>query len=209
MNDNTISIFKIILIILVFLFINSCNKEETEHIRVSGEFKRWTVFPNGSYWIFQNDSTLDIDSVFVQGNPKFIDVPPYSSKDNFTLETIEMSYSSLFFSSSSQNVGQGGKETYYIHVYGNSIIPLIASSGDNFISYIPSGNEDNTLMILSLFFTFYIGQEKFYPVVSTQCSVSGKKWTCWFAKDIGLIKVTGENTNPDFSWSLLRYHIAK
>jgi hypothetical protein len=195
--------------ILVFLFINSCNKEETEHIRVSNEFKRWTVFPNGSYWIFQNDSTLAIDSVFVQGNPRFLDVPAYGSKDNFTLETIEMSYSSVFLSSTSQNVGQGGRETYYIRMYNNSIMPLIASSGDNFISYIPSGNEGNTLMILSLFSTYYIGQEQYHPVVSTQYSGSGKKWTCWFARDIGLIKVTGENTNPDFSWSLLRYHIAE
>jgi hypothetical protein len=202
-------LLKIIVILLVIFFINSCNKEETEHIRVSGEFKRWTVFPNGSYWIFKNDSTLEIDSVFVQGNPKFLDVPAYSSKDNFTLETIEMSYSSIFLSSTSQNVGQGGKEIYYLRIYKNSIMPLIASSGDNFISFLNSESKGYTLLILSLFSTYYIGLEKFYPVVSTQYSASEKKWTCWFAKDIGLIKVSGENTNPDFSWSLLRYHIAE
>lgn len=194
-------------IILVYLLIYSCKKTEPEHFYVSNAFKQWTVFDIGSYWIFKNDSTLKLDSVHVKKKPEFLNVPAYSSKDNYTLEWIKMSYSSVFFSSSKIILQEGGRETFYIHINDNSMYTLIANSQDNFISFYENKKEGSTYQLLSQDSVFYLGLKKFLNVVRTQHTFDGKKWTFWFAKDIGLIKVTGENTYPDFSWSLVRYQI--
>jgi hypothetical protein len=199
---------KIIISVLILVFSFSCKKELT-HYYVSDAFKRWTVFNKGSYWIFVNDSTSAIDSVFVKAEPRYLDIPPYSSKDNFTLEWIELSYSSAFFSPTEIVLKEGGGETFYMHIYNTSMYTLIASSADKFIPYYENINEGSTYQLLSQDSVFYLGAEKFYNVVSTQRMFNGEKWTFWFAKDIGLIKVSGENTNSDFTWSLLRYHIVK
>lgn len=203
-------ILQILCFTLFIILTYSCKKEEPEHIRISDEFKRWTVFNKGSYWIFQNDSTFELDSLYLKENPSSLDAPAYNSKDNFTLEWIEMSYSSKFLSATTQNVNQGGMENYNLRVYNNSAILLIANSSDNFLTY--SKDEQNEGYVYQLLFhdtVYYIGPEKFNNVVCTQFVASGKKVTGWFSKDIGLIKMTGENTNPDFSWSCLRFHIVK
>jgi hypothetical protein len=196
----------IIVCILLLVLNNSCKKELT-HYYVSDAFKRWTVFNKGSYWVFINDSTSAIDSVFVKVEPIYLDIPPYSSKDNFTLERIELLYSSVIFSPTEIVLNEGGRETFYMRINNTSMYTLIASSADNFIPYYENINEGSTYQLLSQDSVLYLGAEKFYTVVSTQRTFNGKKWTFWFAKDIGLIKVSGENTNPDFTWSLLRYHI--
>ena len=196
--------------ILVFMAIYSCKKTEPEHFYISDAFKRWTVFQTGSYWIFQNDSTLAKDSVFVKANPTSIDVPSPFAKDNFTHEQINMSYSSKFFYSSMINLEYSGQQaTFYIYTYNFGSYMLIASSLDNFIPYYENTQEGSVYKVLSSDSVFYLGLQKFYNVVSTQHSFNGKSLTCWFAKDIGLIKVVGENTNPGYSWRVLRYHIAK
>ena len=194
---------KIVIGVLILVYSYSCKKELT-HYYVSDSFKHWTVFEKGSYWIYKNDSTLVNDSVFVKANPKFLEIPPYSSKDNFTLEWIEMSYSSVFLSTSQIVLYEGGMETFSVGLYNRLIYSLISSSSDNFV---PSYN--STYQLLSQDSVFFLGQEKFYHIVNTQFTQGDKKWTCWLGKDIGLIKVIGENTDPGFSWSLLRYHIVK
>ena len=191
------------------MFSISC-KKELPHYYVSDAFKSWTVFNKGSYWIFQNDSTLIFDSVFVTVNPSFLEFKPNSSNANFTLERIEMSYSSVFFHSSMITIDEGGQyEAFFIQINNDLFHILLASSADNFIQYHENTIDGSIYQLLSSDSVFYLGPEKFYKVVSTQYTINKKKWTCWFARDIGLIKVTGENTSPDFSWSLLRYHIAK
>ncbi|MDP1622753.1 MAG: hypothetical protein Q8M08_10500 [Bacteroidales bacterium] len=202
------TIIKIIIGILVFMIVYSCRKDEPKHYYISDAFKRWTVFKKGSYWIFQNDSTLAFDSVFVKENPTSIDVPSPFSKDNFTLEQIDMSYSSKFFYSSMITLEYSGQQaTFYISTYNFGSYMLIASSFDNFIPYYGNTQEGSVYQVLSSDSVFYLGLQKFYNVVSAQHTINKKSLTCWFARDIGLIKVTGENTNPDYSWSLLRYHI--
>ena len=196
-------VVKVILGLLIFISVYSCKKEKLEHYYVSDAFKRWTVFNKNSYWMFLNDSTQVTDSVYIKENPKFLEVKPNNSNMNFTEEWIEMSYSSVFFSSSEQNVRQGGTELYSITIHGNTFYALIASSSDNF------GPDYDSFKLLSRDSVYYLGPAKFYNVVKSQDIAYGKTWTCWFARDIGLIKITGKNTNPDFSWSLLRYHIVK
>lgn len=91
----TKSTYRILAIAL--LLVLSCNKDGPKQCLISDEFKTWTVFYQGSLGIFQNDLTLETDSVFVKTNPKFPEVHPAGSNDDFTLEYMDMSYTSSFF----------------------------------------------------------------------------------------------------------------
>ncbi len=193
----------VILTFLIVVSAFSCKKDKTEQFYLSDAFKRWTVFEKGSYWVFLNDSTKATDSVYLNEDPKFLEVKPNNSNMNFTEEWIEMSYSSTFFSSSEQHVTDWGEEFYRVRIHGNDFQALIANSSDIFEP------EYGSFKLLSQDSVYYLGPAKFDNVVKTQDIAHGKTWNCWFARDIGLIKITGKNTNPDFSWSLLRYHIVK
>jgi hypothetical protein len=57
----------IVLISLVFI-IFSCKKEDHNHY-VSQEFKEWTIFKPGSYWVYKNETTNVTDSIYVISNP--------------------------------------------------------------------------------------------------------------------------------------------
>lgn len=57
-----------IIVLFLSLFLISCNRNGT-HYPVTDEFKKWTLFGEGSYWIYRNDSTMLIDSVFLAQHP--------------------------------------------------------------------------------------------------------------------------------------------
>lgn len=66
MRDIT-AIFAVILTVFI---IGGCKKKETYYY-VSNENKAWTLFNEGSYWIYRNDSTLVLDSTVVASPPEF------------------------------------------------------------------------------------------------------------------------------------------
>ncbi len=55
-----------ILVMLVFLLISisSC-KKELAHYPISDDMKQFFAYQKGSYWIYQNDSTMMLDSTYV------------------------------------------------------------------------------------------------------------------------------------------------
>lgn len=192
------------LIILLF----SCKKEEKQHFYVPSEFKRWTVFNKGSYWIFQNDSTLEIDSTYIKDNPISFNVPSSNSNYNSTSEKIEISYSSIFLGKAILRLDLYGQATtMYFYVCDFDTYGLIANSLDNFVPYIQDSYTKTTYETLSFDSIYYLGLRKFNTVVNTQITKNSKTLNLWFAKDIGLIKIVRESNDSTLTWSLLRYKI--
>jgi hypothetical protein len=197
------------------LIFSGCTKENPEHLYVSSTFQRWTVFNKGSYWIYKNDSTLVTDSVFLRYDPLIVYVPLNSSAYPPTAESITILFSSSLYSSSlytntQSKVDVNGIESFQMVFKSDSLFfpwGLIASYSDNF-EPISLSNHYKTLAVDSV---CYIGPEKFYNVVQTQCTGNTipEEYTFWFARDIGLIKVTFENgyTGVSWSWSVVRFHI--
>ena len=75
MRDIT-AIFAVILTVFIT---GGCKKEDTYYY-VSSETKAWTLFYEGSFWIYRNDSTLVLDSTVIAGPPEF-DFLRYSETD--------------------------------------------------------------------------------------------------------------------------------
>jgi len=200
--------FTVCLIFVVM--VSGCKKKNSgQHVYISEAFKSWTYFNKGSYWVYKNDSTLAIDSVFLSGNPQILEVP-INDYDGSTIEVIGMPYSSSLINFCHMDINLSGNESYQITLNNDgSFNPwgLLAYNSDNFI-LVSTPNGYRTLSVDSV---YYIGQTKFYNVVHTQCTdnSSTKIYNFWFAKDIGLIKLVGANTNPSFSWSVLRYHVVQ
>jgi len=93
----------------------SCSK--AKHDYISNEFLSWCYFNKGSYWIYQNDSTLVMDSVFLISNPLIGDIPRDQDKGSTTYQHIAITFSSKFYNHCQLVTGPGG-----IEVLGNGYI---------------------------------------------------------------------------------------
>jgi hypothetical protein len=193
-----------------FLIFSGCTNKNPEHIYISDEFQHWTVFQKGSYWIYKNDSTLVMDSTFLRYDPSIVYVPLNSSTYPPTAECITILFSSSLYTNTQSKVDVNGIESFQMVFKSDSLFypwGLLATYSDNFEPNSLS-NHYETIAVDSV---YYIGPEKFYNVVQTQCTGNTipEKYTFWFARDTGLIKVTFENgyTGVSWSWSIVRFHI--
>jgi hypothetical protein len=201
---------KYLFFLVLSVVISGCTNKNPEHFYVSGEFQAWTVFHRGSYWIYENDSTLVKDSVFLRYDPIIVDVPSDPSTYPSTAESIRLLFASAIYTYSETKVDFSGIESFQMVFKNDSLFypyGLVAASSDNFELSSP-GNNYRTLSVDSV---YTIGQLRFTNVVETECTggLSPVKYTFWFAKGIGLIKVTYENgfTKGSWSWSIVRFHV--
>jgi hypothetical protein len=193
------------LLSIIVVFANfSCSKEVTHHY-LSEEFKSWSFFNKGSYWVYQNDSTLNLDSAFINSNPEVIDVPKDQDKGAPTYQNIAFTIHSKFYKYSKLVAGDGN-ESLYINIYNDYPVGLAAQPPKYFCSYFMSGvDEYTTLTYDSIFF---IGSFKYLNVVHTHFSTNelSRNYDFSFARNIGLIKVIIETPDSTVSWSLIRNH---
>lgn len=81
-----------VLFVFLLISISSC-KKELPHYPISDDMKQFFAYQKGSYWIYQNDSTMMLDSTYVN-------LYAISSHDNLysgkTRELITMCFSSYF-----------------------------------------------------------------------------------------------------------------
>jgi len=66
-------------------FLMSCDKENRELVPLSPTVRAWASFQDGSYWIYQNDSTGTQDSMFVGYNGT--EVYP-AAENTYDVETV-------------------------------------------------------------------------------------------------------------------------
>lgn len=79
------NIERTVFLILFMILISSCENEERALFPLSSHIKEWASFGEGSYWVYQNDSTLQIDSVYVGFNGTEI----YPSAENtYDVQTV-------------------------------------------------------------------------------------------------------------------------
>jgi hypothetical protein len=200
---------KMLLFIFIIIFSISCKKKDNGiDYRISEPFKEWTYFIKGCYWIYLNDSTHVEDSTYISTNPSDLIVPINNSNyEGYSHEFIETHLNSTFYNYSQAGIDLYGTEWFNVVLnnYGFEVTALVASGSDNFIN---SSQEFYSNSVIARDSVFYINQMKFVDVVNTQILdiTSGKSYTFWFSKKVGLIKVIGKKTTPEFSWSLIRYH---
>ena len=199
----TIAIFAVILTVFIT---GGCKKEET-HYYVSSETKAWTLFYEGSYWIYRNDSTLVLDSTVIASPPEF-DFSRYSETDLDYYEHIVVRYRSALISTGEIISEGAGYGKYMVTAYKNRYVPAYLSWAPvdsviwmwgNFILEEKLYNYPFEGMIFpEVQHTKFTGQENYSDT-----------FHFIFAKNVGLIKMYGTWNDTTRSWSLIRYHVVQ
>jgi hypothetical protein len=205
-HSKLIICFPICLIILI-LFV-ACTKEGRLYT-VTQEFKDYFLFQKESFWIYKNDSTNVIDSTYLTGSPQYMILKTGDkTKWDPTVEQYFVGFQSqilsgyLILSGEDDNsllVGVGPIPNTW------GIIDHLTPDTNFYINSAPHGYiklypklptiEINSIIYSNFFHTRFYNDE-------INCDF-------YFAKNIGLIKISGYWENKNQSWSLVRYHIVQ
>jgi hypothetical protein len=189
----------------------ACKKEEKPvHSTVSAEMKAWAVFSPGSYWIYQNDSTYELDSVYVIKNDTFTKVGYSDGETHWTAEEIKTymrnskNYLIVISTSSECHVYEGDEN----EKYSKSFEFLYLKDKNEFFS--PTGKP------LTIIDSLYLNGQKYNNIVKylVDCIYSGSETNpesneniYYAARNYWIIKKIETYNNQTESWSLLRYNI--
>jgi len=193
-------------ILIVIILATSCAKEGS-HYSVSQEFKDYFLFQKGSFWIYKNDSTNVIDSAYLTGSPQYTVLSTGEKrKSDPTTEQYFVDFQSqilsgyLILSGEDDNsllIGVGP----ILNTWG--IIDYLSPDTNFFINSAPQGY----IKLWPKLPTIEINSIIFSNIIHTRFYNDNLNCNFYFAKNIGLIKISGYWENKNQSWSLLRYHI--
>ena len=210
------------LFFLTILIFSGCSKDS--YYPVDNEIKPYFVFQPGSYWIYENDSTGSIDSVWANGT-----FSPTSDFDNTSKPTqlITVNLKSSFLVSI-QLFGQRCEERYAVFV---STFVFDDTSESNSVAMFPvffpdwlpekQNIQDPCVSYFVDTFRFIlsdtINNSPFENILYTYSRSKDSSLTnsrfhsreIWIAKNVGIIKIIEKyrNYNTERSYSLLRYHV--
>ena len=201
------SSLSILLVCACVLLMGACTKEG-KHYPVSQEFKDYFLFQKGSYWIYKNDSTNEVDSTYLKTAPVYYSyLTGDRTKSDPSLEEYVVKFQSdilgryLFYSST------GGQDFLEMAIgpsdnaYG--MIDQLVPDSNYYLNFYPHGYLKVSPKIPSIEFNSKI----FYNVLYTRYYSDSTTFNFYFAKNVGLIKIYGHWAKKDQSWSLLRYHV--
>ena len=202
------------LIFATFLLLASfgCKKDhEVQTIYISDSIKQYSVFPIGSYWVYQ-DTTSMIDSSYITQSAT------YSFSQNSSADPIyqncNLEYGGSFLDFA--RINQGRYYIHYkpIHIYFSSIGPCCLidapSQWDKWYTLTPVeslyyNQELDTLRVNNIVYHNVL-QTTFRYLYREQYALGA---TFYFVKAIGLIKI--QEWSPSGlgnSWGLIRYKIS-
>ena len=190
--------------LICVVMVSGCKKNAASTYYIPQQFKDYGIFKIGSYWLYIDDSTGQIDSSYMKYTPEPILSLEYGQGTNTTWETCTIDYGGYFFNGTYLNPYQ-----YDINCYtmgGSTCLRFDCFKKGYFFT-----NYDNTtLKTISLDDSLEVNGQKFHHVINTQFQsfVKGDsiKFTYYLVKSIGLIKFNSVRNQKITSWSLVRWH---
>ena len=192
------------------LLILGCKEKELPTYYVSQEMLRYCWFPEGSYWIYEEDSTPGwFDSVYVS-NPLHLIAPVEGDDFNSEGYSNDLVMSGLKFRQGSQaeplNSTEGPSISYLSEFYSDSTgqvhdyLLFSSSNGTNQLPFHPSTSITGHLD------SIVVHNKIYYDVIEITTSSNEAEFTILslWAKDIGVLR---RALKDGTSWSLVRYHI--
>ena len=191
---------------LLLLTFFSCKKQkEVDTFYIPQFLKDYTFFNKGSYWIFKNEVTEELDSCYIISASNYFYHEGGYDTDPLT-EHEMIIFQSSFLLEMDADIDQVNMSFHSTGGYclRASISPPIYNYGNN-SKYEYFGELD----------TLKLNEINFLKVVNTQYTMNGLGilpynsyvLTFYLAKSIGLIKYRQQMDNYDTTWSLIRYHI--
>ena len=194
--------------LLLCMFFFSCDKGG-KHYSVSQEFKDFFLVQNGSYWIYQDDSTGLKDSTYLKGPPiEEILQTNERDKDNPSIERYSIGFHSELMLEYQLFVNTGGQNFLLIDIGSSEVYGMMDQVLPDSNYCIDSSVKDY-FMVRPMISSFNVNSVVYNNVLQSRFYNEINNFNFYFAKYFGLIKVTGTWDNKNHSWSLLRYHIVR
>ena len=178
---------------------------------IPGEMKEWTMFKPGSYWIYKNETTSELDSSAYKYGPYYEEIPCYN---------CPVYQHMWYFVASSVFV----KFYLYGGADSNAYLELSTryNGTNNIINYHTLMHPDSssnssdywgTYQCLGKFENFVLNGNTFTNVIGTRLVIKTSFYDettntteSWFARNIGLIKFRHQSEKGDTTWSLVKWH---
>jgi hypothetical protein len=193
--------------IAFFLLLSGCTKKEGQTYYLSDYIKQFSVFQVGSYWVYKNENTGEIDSSFIKSSPSFsIYQSGYSDPK---IQECFIDYGGPFISSG--HLGNLGYQIGFMNIGINGA--CLKSKPFQPGSSIYDGSE-GTYKELSIYDSLIVNDVVYHQVLNTQDQYPKNNgdtdyMNYYLVKSIGLIKFKYHYHNQDTYWSLLRYHVVQ
>ena len=217
MNTNNYKIIQLTVISILMWAIIGCTNSSTDanistpYYHLSDEFTDYCWFDEGSYWVFQDDSTLVTDTVRVTGvleSKRF-----HNQQTAYNYEAVEISINSNSFDIAEYELTAGNFEVTPGEM--NSLLRLYKSDGSYHLLFLPQfafeeevimGDEIGTYTNIELLTTFEINNRTYNDVYHTRVVISvnnSVEYNYWVAKNHSLIKAVSEINGQTTSISLV------
>jgi hypothetical protein len=189
----------LLLALVPLLMATTCNKKEKQYptYYMDQEFKDYTLFKVGSYWVYQDSATKQIDSVYLY--KQTIAVSNYGKEIGYNAEYFREELRSSLFDTL---LGGGGKPLEKAgHTYRFGRLNDFLNSSVFFYVGI---NKFSNIELLKLVDTMNHTQVKVFKIEQEEYSYQPHK--TYYSKHIGLVR--SELFNGQV-WNLIRYHVTQ
>jgi len=188
---------------IIFFVISGCFPKTntntiTPYYTVSDDFANYCWFETGSYWVFQNDSTLLSDTI------KIIDVLDskrfHNQGEAFNYQAIELYTNVNTFNITKHEITAGTYDANLDKM--NSLLRIYKNDGTYHLAFLPQypmgeeinlGDQIGTYTNIEIIDIFNLNNLTYNAVYHTRVKVSINntvEYNYWIAKNHGLIKAT-------------------
>lgn len=205
---------KICLIIITTFFVlcaADCSKDKDKPAYyMPQDFKDYVVFPEGSYWVYEDSVTGDIDSVYLQSQKIEIYTPPSYNNPGYNFEFLK---ENVFSSNSNQVFYKEGIYNQYIPSNINNSYLYRYDIQLYYISSVDIGTTISNLTYKSFLDSLTVKSKTFkkVKVFSTppEYYSNGSFLCTYYGHNVGLIKLIKKvcDTCLTETWLLKKYHI--
>lgn len=218
-------VYHLALLIVMTMFAFSC-KPETEKIEeyftISDEFKSYTYFKKGSYWVYQNINSKQKDSISIDSAVTYLGVNGLDLDDNepFKYDAIEeffkgseeMNYWKWEIAASNTATGSSYLNELLRLYFKNGMYHIIlyprVSSGEEVIF----GGKDGTYETVGKLGSYTVNgvtyEEVYHTrVLDTYTQEESYVYDFYIAKNFGIIRQVISNKGNTDTWDLIKSNI--
>jgi len=177
-----------------------CKDDEVPTLLLSQESKDYCLFLPGSWWVYQNETTLQYDTLTIT-NVENAFFYSKNSNDNTERYTISFKQKELF-SKNSIRLDRGTIESYLGFTYNGGF-------GDELYFDRPTYRKDSISILNSLKFKVHLDSmefksSRFYSVKHFESLSPIEYKNIYWVNNIGMVKL--EKPNGDI-WNLINYSV--
>jgi len=184
--------------LIVLLLTSGCLRDIDNSIpysEISEEFADYCWFEIGSYWVFQNDSTLLTDTVKIDNLLESSRL--HNQGKSFNYQAIELFLANNSFNISKYELTAGSPETTSSNM--NSLLRLYKDDGSYHLVFLPQyavgevvnmGVDIGNYTNIEILESYVLNSKTYHNVYHTRVVIPSKdsEYNYWIAKNHGIIK---------------------